>query len=292
MLLLSGTMPVADPSITVGPVKYESNSMFIGTTQIPGNALSIGAAAMMTAALRTTQALGLEPPMAVIAGDMGDGKGSRNVYKYLTQDAGGLGASTVTVHYILPLRNEFLEFVEMADYWAKRPFLIADAGALLIAKATKTCEKFDLFTPDAGEISFLADPDAGHPAYVKAALFEVDTTEVPELISKAYLANNAPRYLLVKGPCDYVVEKGKIIDAISEPDIPVLEAIGGTGDTITGIVSALISVGYDPLRACTIASKANRLAGQLCSPTPATRVFEIVDKIFEAVEKTIDGKVS
>ncbi|MCL4519525.1 MAG: sugar kinase [Thaumarchaeota archaeon] len=288
MLLLSGTVPIADPTITVGPVKYESNSLFVGERQIPPDSLSIGAAAMMAAALKTSQAIASEPPMAVIAGDMGDGMGSRNVYKFLTQDAGGLGASTVTVHYILPLRNEFLEFVEMADYWAKRPFLIADAGALLIAKATNTCEKFDLFTPDAGEISYLADPDAGHPAYVKAALFEVDTTEVPQLVSKAYSAKNAPRYMLVKGPCDYVVENGKIIDAISEPDIPVLEAIGGTGDTITGIVSSLVSSGLEPIRASTIASKANRLAGMLCNPTPATRVFEIVDKIFEAVKLTLD----
>ncbi len=289
MLLLSGTMPITDPSVTVGPVKYESNAMFIGEKQIPADSLSIGAAAMMAAALKTAQALGSEPPMAVIAGDMGDGKGSRNVYNYLTQDAGALGASTVTVHYILPLRNEFLEFVEMADYWEKRPFLIADAGALLIAKATNTCESFDLFTPDAGEISYLADLDAGHPAYVKAALFEVDTTEVPQLISKAYFAKNAPRYMLVKGPGDYVVESGKILDVISEPEIPVLEAIGGTGDTITGIVSSLVSSGLDPIRASIIASKANRLAGQLCNPTPATRVFEIVDKIFEAVKRTIES---
>ena len=289
MLLLSGTVPIADPTITVGPVKYESSTLLVGEKQIPTDSLSIGAAAMMAAALKTSQAIGSEPPMAVIAGDMGDGTGSRNVYKYLTQDAGGLGASTVTVHYILPLRNEFLEFVEMADYWAKRPFLIADAGALLIAKATNTCEKFDLFTPDAGEISYLADPDAGHPAYVKAALFEVDTTEVPQLVSRAYSAKNAPRYMLVKGPCDYVVENGKIIDAISEPDIPVLEAIGGTGDTITGIVSSLVSSGLEPIRASTIASKANRRAGQLCNPSPATRVFEIVDKIFEAVKLTLDN---
>ena len=282
-------MPINDPSVTVGQVKLESSTLFIGEKQIPADSLSIGAAAMMAAALKTSQAIGSEPPMAVVAGDMGDGKGSRNVYNYLTQDAGGLGPSTVTLHYLLPLRNEFLEFVEMADYWAKRPFLIADAGALLIAKATSTCEKFDLFTPDAGEISYLADPDAGHPAYVKAALFDVDTTEVPQLVSKAYLAKNAPRYMLVKGPCDYVVENGKILDAISKPDIPVLEAIGGTGDTITGIVSSLVSSGFDPIRASTIASKANRLAGQLCNPTPATKVFEIVDKIFESVMRTINS---
>jgi NAD(P)H-hydrate repair Nnr-like enzyme with NAD(P)H-hydrate dehydratase domain len=249
--------------------------------------LSIGATAMMAAALRTTEALGIEPPMSVVAGDLGDGGGSKLVYRYLTEDAGGLGPTTVTLHYILPLRNEFLSFVEMSDYWAKRPFLIADAGALLIAKATRVCEKFDLFTPDAGEMSFLADVDAGHPAYVKSALFEVDTTEVPRLIAQAYSEKNTPRYMLVKGPTDYIVDAGKIVHTVSEPNIPVLEPIGGTGDTLTGIVSALISGGLDPVRACLVASRANRLAGRLCNPTPATRVFEIVGHIEESVKMAL-----
>src|SRR5208283_4034206 len=150
--------------------------------------------------------LGMETPIGLVAGDTGDGSGSRLVYRYLIEKAGGLGVTTVTMHYILPLRKEFMDFVEMTDYWQRRPFLIADAGALLIAKATGLCTKFDLFTPDAGEISFLADSDAGHPAYVKAALFEVDTTEVPRLIAQAYAAKNTPRYLLVKGPTDFIVE--------------------------------------------------------------------------------------
>ena len=123
---------------------------------------------------------------------------------------------------------------------------------------------------------------------MKAALFEVDTTEVPRLIAQAYSQKNSPRYLLVKGPTDYVVDSGKIIYAISRPNIPVLEAIGGTGDTITGIVSALISGGLDPVKASVIASKSNRLAGELCNPTPATKVFEIVDHIEEAVKKVLD----
>ena len=197
-----------------------------------------------------------------------------------------MGPSTVTLHYILPLRNEFLGFVEMADYWAKRPFLIADAGALLIAKATRVCQKFDLFTPDAGEISFLADPEAGHPAYVKSALFEVDTTEVPILIAQAYSAKNAPRYLLVKGPTDFIADNGKIVHRVSEPNIPVLESMGGTGDTKTGIVSAIISGGIEPVKASLIASKTNRLAGELCKPTPSTKVFELIAHIGEAIKKT------
>jgi NAD(P)H-hydrate repair Nnr-like enzyme with NAD(P)H-hydrate dehydratase domain len=108
------------------------------------------------------------------------------------------------------------------------------------------------------------------------------------LIAQAYAAKNTPRYLLVKGPTDFIVEDGKIIHTVSEPNIPAMEPIGGTGDTLTGIVSALISAGFDPVKAGLIASKANRLAGALSNPTPATRVFEIVDHIGEAVRKTVD----
>jgi len=176
----------------------------------------------------------------------------------------------------------------MADYWEKRPFLIADAGAILIAKATGLCERFDLFTPDAGELAFLADQDAGHPAYVKASLFEVDTTQVPSLIAQAYGSHNSPRYMLVKGPVDYVVDGGKVLHQVDAPNIPVMEAIGGTGDTITGMVSVLISGGFEPVRASLIALRANRLAGLLCDPTPATRVFEIVDRLGEAIGKVIE----
>jgi hypothetical protein len=288
MLLLSGTMPLEDKSLVAGTIRYDGQSISLGDRYIPKDLTSIGAMAMMAAAATTTQALGIEPPIGVIAGDTGQGAGSASLYSYLTEQAGGLGASALTMHYILPIRKPFLEFVEMLDYWQKRPFMIADAGSMLIAKATRSCRKFDLFTPDAGEICFLADPEAGHPAYVKSLLFEIDTTQVPTLIEKAYASGNSPRYLLIKGPTDFLVDDGKIIHTIAEPNIPVLEPIGGTGDTITGMVSALISGGYEPMKACLIAGRANRLAGQLTNPTPATPVFEIIKHIADAVERMVD----
>ena len=158
MLLLSGTLPLAYESVTVGRVNFDGVRMSIGDMEIPPDMLSIGATAMMAAALKTTEALGIEPPMSVVAGDMGEGMGPRWCTEYLTEDAGGLGPSTVTLHYILPLRNEFLGFVEMVDYWAKKTVPDSRCRALLIAKATRVCEKFDLFTPDAGEISLPRRP--------------------------------------------------------------------------------------------------------------------------------------
>jgi len=289
MLLLSGTLPFELDSLAVGRVGFDGASITVGDVRVPARFMTIGATAMIAAAHETARALGMELPTCVLAGDRGEGRGSRQVYRFLAEEAGSLGPSAVTVHYVLPLRNEFMEFVEMADYWTRRPFLIADAGAMLIAKATRLCKRFDLFTPDAGEIAFLADPDAGHPAYVKASLFEVDTTQVPELIAKAQAAGNAPEYLLVKGPVDFVARNGKVLQTVSQPNLPAMEAVGGTGDTVTGMVSALIGGGVEPLRACLAALRANRLAGQLCHLTPATGVFEIVGHIGEAVKSTIDS---
>jgi len=289
LLLLSGTLPFALDSLAVGQVDFDGRSLSVDRMRIPDKYMTIGATAMIAAASETSRALGTEAPSCVLAGDIGEGAGSRMVYRYLAEDAGALGPTTITVHYVLPLRDEFMEFVEMTDYWSKRPFLIADAGALLIAKATGTCRRFDLFTPDAGEIAFLADPNAGHPAYVKASLFEVDTSRVPDLIEKAQAAGNAPQYLLVKGPVDFVAKDGKVVSSVAEPNLPFMEAIGGTGDTVTGMVSALIDGGIEPLRACLVALKANRFAGQLCKLTPETNVFEIIGHIREAVGRVISS---
>ncbi|MEM3652517.1 MAG: hypothetical protein QXL21_05285, partial [Nitrososphaerales archaeon] len=173
MLLLTGTLPIEEKTLLVGTIKFDGKSLYIGNKVFGNEMVSIGATAMMAAAATTCETLQLEPPLAAVAGDLGQGDGSTLLYTYLTEDASTTGASTITMHYILPIRKGFMEFIEMLDYWEKRPFMIADAGSMLIAKATGSCKKFDLFTPDAGEICFLADPEAGHPAYVKSMFFAI-----------------------------------------------------------------------------------------------------------------------
>jgi len=73
------------------------------------------------------------------------------------------------------------------------------------------------------------------------------------------------------------VNDGEVLDIINEPDVPELEAIGGTGDTITGLVAALVYAGLEAHEAATIAAKANRMAGKLAQATPATRVGQIIE---------------
>ena len=63
-----------------------------------------------------------------------------------------------------------------------------------------------------------------------------------------------------------------------------MEAIGGTGDMLTGIVSALINAGMDVVEAASLAARTNRLAGYYAKPTAATQVVEIISHIPRALE--------
>ena len=97
------------------------------------------------------------------------------------------------------------------------------------------------------------------------------------MIVRVYKYNNAARCLLVKGKQDCVGPTGRGIQAtIDSPVEEAMEAIGGTGDTLTGIVTALIESGMEIMKASTVAAKVNRLAGYYARPTPATQVMEII----------------
>jgi NAD(P)H-hydrate repair Nnr-like enzyme with NAD(P)H-hydrate dehydratase domain len=77
---------------------------------------------------------------------------------------------------------------------------------------------------------------------------------------------------------------------VEGPSHKAMEAIGGTGDTLTGIVSALISTGMAIPEAGFAAAKANRMAEQYASPTPATGIDEIIRHIPRAVETVLNQK--
>jgi NAD(P)H-hydrate repair Nnr-like enzyme with NAD(P)H-hydrate dehydratase domain len=132
--------------------------------------------------------------------------------------------------------------------------------------------------------AFLADPDATHPAYINKHLFDTDVTRTPELVDAAFQLKSTAKLLLVKGEIDYVVKDGEIVDTISEPNMPAMEAIGGTGDTITGLVAAFAHAELELHEAAIIAARANRMAGKFAQATPATKVWQIISQ-FPAVFK-------
>jgi len=281
MMLIAGTIPIKDLPLTMGKVKAEGEYIIVDGYHIP---CTQGTGAMIGAALATTDYLGLEPPQALVAGDIGQGKGSREIYEYLIEKITELSPEVLALHYCLPDIALTRRLCQSVAGCARRPVMIADAASMYAAKAAGLATEFDIFTPDATEIAFLADPDATHPAYINRHLFDTDVTQTPRLVADAYQNKSAARLLLVKGAVDYVVRDGEILATITEPDVPVLEAIGGTGDTITGLIAALAYAELEPHEAAIIAARANRMAGKYAQPTPATKVAQIIEH-FPAVFK-------
>ena len=151
------------------------------------------------------------------------------------------------------------------------------------AKMSGQSEVYELFTPDAGELAFLADEEAPHPFYTRGFILH-DENRIPDLITRAYHHENAARYLLVKGREDYIASREGVHAIIDRPVDEALEAMGGTGDTLAGVVSVLMASGLETLEAATLAARINRIAGHYASPTPASQVMEVIDHIPRAME--------
>ena len=281
MLLIAGTVPVKDLPLTMGKVSAEEEFLIVNDYRIP---CTQGTGAMIGAALVTNNYLKLEAPQVLIAGDTGRGTGSREIYEYLIQGVAELSPQVLALHYCLPDMALTRRLCGAIKRCLRRPVLIADAASMYSAKASGLAAEFDIFTPDATEMAFLADPDATHPAYINRHLFDTDVTQIPRLAVVAYRNKSAANLLLVKGAIDYIVRDGDIVATITEPDVPALEAIGGTGDTITGLVSAFAYAGLELHKAAIIAARANRMAGKFARVTPATKVRQIIDQ-FPAVFK-------
>jgi NAD(P)H-hydrate repair Nnr-like enzyme with NAD(P)H-hydrate dehydratase domain len=279
VILIAGTVPIKGLPLVVGRVQVEAEALVIGGYRIPA---AQGTAAMTSAACVTGDYLRLASPQVVLAGDIGDGGGSREVYEYLIKNVASLGPTVLALHYCLPDMTLMRRLCRAVKDCRRRPLLIADAGAMYAAKAAGLAPEFSVFTPDASELAFLADREATHPAYVSRHLFCAEAARTPALIVYAYRQHSAPRVLLVKGATDYIALDGDIVATVTEPDVPELEAIGGTGDTITGLLTAFADAGLELAGAALVAAKANRTAGKLVQATPATRVSQIISQ-FPAV---------
>ena len=276
MVLLCGTIPDDAFPLTLGEVSFHEQTLAIDTAEIP---CTQGTGAMISAACVVSSFLGNEPPRALLAGDNGSGRGSRKLYEYLIKNVAALSPAVVVLHYMLPVMGLMRRVCAAAEKCSPKPVLIADASAMYAAKAAGLAPGFDVFTPDFSELGFLADPEATHPAYMGRHLFEADMRQAPELIAAAYRNGSAAKMLFIKGSVDYIAEEGMIIASIDEPDVPALEAIGGTGDTISGMIGALAHARFPLLSAATVAARANRMAGKYAGATPATRIGRIIAEL-------------
>lgn len=281
MLLLAGTIPTTDIELYTGTAGLQGDSLTIGDKAFP---LNRGTASMIGAACAVAHYFGETLPQCVIAGDIGERSGSRLIYRHLTRRLPKMEATILGLHYIIPdigLHNQVMMSIRKMS---SRPCLIADAGFMYVAKASGQAAFYDLFLPDLGELAFLADDKASHPAYTRGFLTKLED-DPAKLIQHAHDTGNAAQHLCVKGKTDYICTNEKIVEKIDEPLIEELEAIGGTGDTITGMVAGLVYHGFSIIEACTIACKANRRAGEMANPTPATQIAKIIAKIPQALSE-------
>ena len=275
MLAVVGTVPIKGLPLISGEVTLDDDSIIIEGFKVPVNR---GTPALIAASIKTYRVKGDDKIFAFLVGDIGLGDGSRRLYKYLSENLSSFDFDVITFHYLQPDSDWHNKVLFAVDDMKKRPFLIADAGFMYAAKMSGQAPEYDLFTPDAGELAFLADEEAPHPFYTRGFILHEDNN-TPDLIKRAYSHDNAAKHLLVKGKKDFIANKKGIIGHVENPSEKTMEAIGGTGDTLTGIVSSLIASGMETVEASILAASANRLAGHYAKPDPSTQIMEIIRNI-------------
>lgn len=282
MLAIVGTVPYEDFPLTHGEVEIRDENMLLSGHKIP---LTRGTPALIAAAAHISSALGLPRPTAYLVGDIGPGHGSRELYAWLAANLAYTDHENMVFHYLQPDVDWQFKILDGVSKMGKKPALLADAGFMYAAKMSGLAGEYDLFTPDLGELAFLADEQAPHPFYTRGFILHEDQ-KAEELVKMAYKHDNAAKHMLIKGAVDLVTNSKGILHRISEPSSENMEAIGGTGDTVTGTVAGLVASGLPIDEASYHAALINRWAGKLASPTPATQVLDIVDNLQKAWEKT------
>jgi hypothetical protein len=283
MLAVVGTVPDENFPLLEGHARLENDMLLVEGRGIPVNR---GTPALIAAAVVAGNILGNDLPYTYLVGDIGTGKGSRRLYEHLVKHLPKKTFEVMTFHYLQPDVDWHNRVLFVIEEMRAKPVLIADAGFMYAAKMSGQAGAYDLFTPDAGEMAFLADEEAPHPFYTRGFILH-EENKVPELITRAYEHDNAARVLLVKGKRDFIANRNGILAAVDEPLVEALEPVGGTGDTVTGIVSALVASGMGVEEAALLAAKVNRLAGLYANPTPATQVIELIQHIPRAVTEIL-----
>ncbi len=285
--MICGTVPAQDFPLVEGRWRLEGRRLHLEGGNLPPVSVQRGTPALLGTALLACETLGIEPPTALLVGDTGNGDGSRRLYEHLAAALPGYAdVRGLTFHYLFPDLDGHNRVLMALEERSPKPLLVADAGFMYVAKMSGYADAYDLFTPDAGELAFLADEKAPHPFYTRGFLLAADE-DVPQLVKRAYHHGNAARFLLIKGKTDHVVQGGDFLGDVSEPQVAALEPIGGTGDLVTGLVTGLLAGGMDMAKACLTAARASRIAGQLANPNPATQIAELLPFLPEALREAM-----
>jgi len=284
MIGIVGTVPDLQLPLIHGKVRLVDNHI-----QIQGRRIAVNRCtpALIGAALNASACLDCPDIYAFLVGDIGKGDGSRKLYDFLTQHLHGFDFKVLTFHYLQPDVDWHNKVLFAIDSMQQRPVLIADAGFMYAAKMSGQAEFYDFFTPDVGELAFLADELAPHPFYTRGFILHPNDN-IPDLIQRAYQHQNAARHLLVKGEADYIVQDKEVVQTVDHPSFEAMEAIGGTGDTLTGILSVLCGADFKLTDAAVVSAKANRWSGHYADPSPSTQVVELIEKIPQALTEVLN----
>lgn len=286
MLGIIGTIPDPQFPLIHGKVSWKGNDIKIKDRRISVNRCT---PALLAAALRASESVRCAEIYAFLAGDTGKGDGSRKLYQFLAEHLPEFNFQVLTFHYLQPDVDWHCRVLFAVEEMRERPILIADAGFMYAAKMSGQAESFDFFTPDIGELAFLADEQAPHPFYTRGFILHQDNN-VPELIKRAYQHQNAAQHLLVKGKSDYIVHENRVIETVHHPSFEAMESIGGTGDSLTGLLTALCGSGFSETDAAVLAAKVNRWTGYYADPSPATQVSELINKIPQAMSRLLESE--
>ena len=187
MWIIAGTIPDPDFSLLVpeGPAPRSASLSEAGLHLPDGRTVPVerGTAALAATALQTCAALGCTPPALLLAGDTGSGSGSRRLYAWLEKALPALAPRGLTFHYLFPdvdWHNRLLLAVRELE---NAPLMVADAGFMYVAKMSGYADAYELFTPDVGELAFLADEKAPHPFYTRGFLL-AEEQNIPVLLAK------------------------------------------------------------------------------------------------------------
>ena len=278
MLVIIGTVPYIS-SLHIGKPILTDTHLKIKNSNFP---IERGTAAMAASAAKICEFYGMDMPLCILGGEESDGMGTNLMFSEVISNIDKYDPDVITLHYMFPKIAYGQFFIEKINSIKKKPQLIADAGGMYLIKTVKAASLFDVFTPDEGELYFLADEYAPHPLYVRSELLDKHVP-VTELIDMAYKGKNTAKVTVIKGVIDYVYKDGIKIKEVSGPNIPAMEAVGGTGDTITGTLSALRYKGDSD--ADYKALILNRLIGQRINCTAATQISEFIKAIPRTLEE-------
>lgn len=284
MWLIAGTVPELNFPLHIEGVYKESRVEGDTLVLSSGRKIPIarGTSALAATAILTCQALGVETPRLLLVGDCGTGLGSKTAYDWLYDNMGDLINKErllgITFHYFYPDLDAHNRLYSAIENLRRQPLLVADAGFMYVAKMSGYATNYDLFTPDIGELAFLADEKAPHPFYTRGFLLESEEN-APAMIESAISCGNCPANMIVKGKTDYIVCEGLIKAEVSEPSVPAMECIGGTGDLVTGFVTAYLIAGNSICDSALRAARSARYLAAFCQPDPATQIASLIEKI-------------